>query len=100
MQSFVRLLEALKPTALKRRLPAIGFKEPEQVRTVFNRLLDTLLSYQNELEDKITERTKALDIAKKQAELANARKSLHLSSVSRDLEHLLTAFGSIGSYSS
>lgn len=85
LENFLNILESLNPRALTRRLPPLEFKEPEQVRVVFNRLLDALLSYQNELEAKITERTQALDNAKKQAELANARKSLHLSSVSHEL---------------
>ncbi len=85
MANFLNTLKKMNHRALDTRLEHIPFAEFEQISFYFQQLLQEIHNHQIQLEQKIIERTQALHQAKKQAEQANARKSMHLSAVSHEL---------------
>ncbi|WP_410054619.1 histidine kinase dimerization/phospho-acceptor domain-containing protein, partial [Escherichia coli] len=70
---------------LSTRLPAQRLDELDSIAGAFNQLLDTLQVQYDNLENKVAERTQALKEAKKRAERANKRKSIHLTVISHEL---------------
>ncbi|NLU16375.1 MAG: two component system sensor kinase [Serratia liquefaciens] len=72
--------ENFYPRLLENRQDELG-----QIAVAYNRLLDTLNQQYATLEKKVAERTRALTEAKQQAELANKRKSRHLTAISHEL---------------
>lgn len=74
-----------KVTDLSYRLPEGRKDELGRIASAYNTLLKTLNAYYQTLEDKVGERTRELDVAKRIAERANDRKSEHLTSISHEI---------------
>ncbi|TDB58118.1 two component system sensor kinase [Photorhabdus khanii] len=91
---FVDIIDKTGPRALDVRLPESRRDELGQIARAYNALLDTLNQQYSTLENKVAERTKALTEAKQQAELANKRKSSHLTTISHELRTPLS--GTLG----
>ncbi|WP_036773900.1 two component system sensor kinase [Photorhabdus australis] len=91
---FVDIIDKTGPSALDVRLPENRRDELGQIARAYNALLDTLNQQYSTLENKVAERTKALTEAKQQAELANKRKSRHLTTISHELRTPLS--GTLG----
>ncbi|MCT8342712.1 two component system sensor kinase [Photorhabdus kleinii] len=91
---FVDIIDKTGPHALDVRLPESRRDELGQIARAYNTLLDTLNQQYSTLENKVAERTKALTEAKQQAELANKRKSSHLTTISHELRTPLS--GTLG----
>ncbi|HEJ7054889.1 two component system sensor kinase [Serratia marcescens] len=72
--------ENFYPRLLEHRRDELG-----QIAIAYNRLLDKLNQQYATLEKKVVERTRALKEAKRKAELANKRKSRHLTAISHEL---------------
>nr|WP_225923256.1 two component system sensor kinase [Pseudomonas farris] len=86
-----------KVTDLSDRLPEGRKDELGRIASAYNTLLKTLNAYHQTLEDKVSERTRELDVAKRIAERANHRKSEHLTSISHEIRTPLN--GIIGALS-
>ncbi|HCM2052339.1 TPA: HAMP domain-containing protein, partial [Salmonella enterica subsp. salamae serovar 56:z10:e,n,x] len=83
-----RFVDAINKTAtepLSTRLPEQRQDEFGSIACAFNQLLDTLQVQYDNLENKVAERTQALNEEKKRAEQANKRKSIHLTVISHEL---------------
>ncbi|EJO9859609.1 two component system sensor kinase [Salmonella enterica] len=81
-------VDAINKTAtepLSTRLPEERQDELGSIAYAFNQLLNTLQVQYDNLESKVAERTHALNEAKKRAEQANERKSIHLTVISHEL---------------
>ncbi|OJA91663.1 ATP-binding protein, partial [Burkholderia ubonensis] len=68
-----------------RRLPARRDDELGRIARAYNTLLSTLNVYHKTLENKVDERTRELNEAKRMAESANHRKSEHIASISHEI---------------
>lgn len=82
---FVDVINKTATAPLSTRLPAQRLDELDSIAGAFNQLLDTLQVQYDNLENKVAERTQALNEAKKRAEQANKRKSIHLTVISHEL---------------
>ncbi|ECC1602443.1 two component system sensor kinase [Salmonella enterica subsp. diarizonae] len=82
---FVDVINKTATEPLSTRLPEERQDELGSIACAFNQLLDTLQVQYDNLESKIVERTQALNKAKKQAEQASKRKSIHLTVISHEL---------------
>ncbi|CAI8742912.1 two-component system, LuxR family, secretion system sensor histidine kinase SsrA [Pseudomonas chlororaphis] len=74
-----------RSTDLSFRLPEGRKDELGRIARAYNALLTNLNAYHQTLEDKVSERTRELSVAKRMAENANDRKSEHLTSVSHEI---------------
>ncbi|CAI8756548.1 two component system sensor kinase [Pseudomonas zeae] len=74
-----------RSTDLSFRLPEGRKDELGRIARAYNSLLTNLNAYHQTLEDKVSERTRELSVAKRMAENANDRKSEHLTSVSHEI---------------
>ncbi|EAW1721227.1 two component system sensor kinase [Salmonella enterica subsp. indica] len=82
---FVDVINKTATEPLSTRLPEQRLDELGSIACAFNQLLDTLQVQYDNLENKVAERTQALNEAKKCAEQANKRKSIHLTVISHEL---------------
>ncbi|EAA7242504.1 two component system sensor kinase [Salmonella enterica subsp. salamae] len=82
---FVDVINKTATEPLNTRLPEQRQDELGTIACAFNQLLDTLQVQYDNLENKVAERTQALNEAKKRAEQANKRKSVHLTVISHEL---------------
>ncbi|EOX8478429.1 two component system sensor kinase [Salmonella enterica subsp. indica] len=82
---FVDVINKTATEPLSTRLPEQQLDELGSIACAFNQLLDTLQVQYDNLENKVAERTQALNEAKKCAEQANKRKSIHLTVISHEL---------------
>lgn len=93
---FVEIINKTGPHSLTARLPENRQDELGKIAHAYNLLLETLYVQYDTLENKVTERTRALNEAKQQAEQANKRKSAHLTTISHELRTPLSgALGAI-----
>lgn len=82
---FVDTINKTATEPLNTRLPEERQDELGSIACAFNQLLDDLQVQYDNLESKVAERTQALNEAKKRAEQANKRKSIHLTVISHEL---------------
>jgi two-component system secretion sensor histidine kinase SsrA len=92
--NFVAIIAKTGPNSLSARLPENRQDELGRIAHAYNLLLDTLHTQYNNLENTVAERTQELTLAKLQAEQANRRKSLHLTTISHELRTPLS--GALG----
>ncbi|MGL5757296.1 two component system sensor kinase [Plesiomonas sp.] len=83
--SFVNIIDNTGPLKMGARLPSTRTDELGLIARAYNKLLDALHEQHLTLEAKVTERTKQLAEAKQYAELANQRKSHHLTNISHEV---------------
>ncbi|MGL5343518.1 MAG: two component system sensor kinase [Plesiomonas sp.] len=94
--NFVNIIDNTGPHKMGARLPRTRTDELGHIARAYNRLLDTLHEQHITLEAKVTERTQQLAEAKHIAELANQRKSNHLTNISHEIRTPLNgAMGAI-----
>lgn len=82
---FVDIINKTATNPLSTRLPEERQDELGSIACAFNQLLDTLQVQYDNLEIKVADRTQELNEAKKRAEQANKRKSIHLTVISHEL---------------
>lgn len=82
---FVSIINSDSQPTFERRLPQDSKDELGQIAKAYNHLLDTVKANYNELEQKVTQRTQELALAKQQAEKANERKTEHLTNISHEI---------------
>ncbi|WP_133407987.1 ATP-binding protein [Parashewanella tropica] len=82
---YVDIIRDRKTPALKRHLPTHYGEEFSEIAEAYNELLDNVQRHQQELEFLVEERTHDLLAASKKAELANQRKTEHLTSISHEI---------------
>lgn len=93
---FVDIIGRTGPSSLTTHLPENRQDELGSIARAYNRLLDTLRVQYDNLENKVVERTQALNEARQKAEQASKRKSTHLTAISHELRTPLSgALGAI-----
>ncbi|MGL4600869.1 MAG: two component system sensor kinase, partial [Plesiomonas sp.] len=83
--NFINIIDNTGPHKMGARLPCTRTDELGYIARAYNRLLDVLHEQYLTLEAKVTERTQQLAEAKQVAELANQRKSNHLTNISHEI---------------
>jgi two-component system, LuxR family, secretion system sensor histidine kinase SsrA len=83
--NFVNIIGATGPQAMEPRLPVKRMDELGHIARAYNSLLDKLHEQYDTLEMKVKERTLALAKSKQAAELANRRKSMHLTTINHEI---------------
>ncbi|ECG8588939.1 two component system sensor kinase [Salmonella enterica subsp. salamae] len=83
--NFVDTINKTAANPLSTHLPEERQDELGSIACAFNQLLNTLRVQYDNLESKVTERTRALNEAKRRAEQANKRKSIHITVISHEL---------------
>ncbi|QDQ25061.1 two component system sensor kinase [Chitinimonas arctica] len=97
LQDFTAIIDLTGPRSLQLRLPQRRRDELGRIAKAYNGLLDTISAHYETLERKVAERTRELDEAKHIAELANQRKSEHITSISHDIRTPLNGIvGALG----
>ncbi|KVN03483.1 hybrid sensor histidine kinase/response regulator [Burkholderia sp. MSMB1552] len=85
LRLIVETIDAQRDGDWGRRLPARHDDELGRIARAYNTLLSTLNAYHKTLENKVDERTRELNEAKRMAESANHSKSEHIASISHEI---------------
>lgn len=85
LRHIVDIIDAQRETDLGHRLPEARKDELGRIARAYNALLSTVHAYYQTLENKVRERTRELDEAKRLAESASHRKSEHIASISHEI---------------
>ncbi len=85
IKTYIRILQDAKIPNLERYLPHSPYEELDEIAQAYNRLLDEVKLSHQQLELQVAERTKELLAASQTAELANERKTEHLTSISHEI---------------
>lgn len=85
LRLIVETIDAQREGDWGRWLPVSRDDELGRIARAYNTLLGTLNAYHKTLENKVEERTRELNEAKRMAESANHRKSEHIASISHEI---------------
>ncbi|MCL1076971.1 ATP-binding protein [Parashewanella spongiae] len=85
IKTYIKILQDDNTPNLERYLPHSPYEELDEIAQAYNRLLDEVKLSHQRLELQVAERTKELLAASQAAELANERKTEHLTSISHEI---------------